>query len=117
MAGLIYFCSQVTKPAFPLKGYSNHNIFKVYSVDTGLICRMVNLPVQAILDKTRLFTEYSGALAENYAASQLKASGMENLYYWTNPKGQAEVDFIIENHPDIIPVEVKSGEGRSLKSK
>jgi predicted AAA+ superfamily ATPase len=40
------------------------------------------------------------------------------LYYWLRDKSSAnaEVDFVIANGHDIIPVEVKSGSSGSIKS-
>lgn len=58
---------------------------------------------------------YKGALAENYVAQTLKASGYE-LYYWTSDSPIAEVDFLIQKKGEILPIEVKSGKKVSSKS-
>ena len=41
-----------------------------------------------------------------------------NLYYWhkENKRSQAEIDYLIQIKNNVIPIEVKSGLGRTLKS-
>ena len=48
-----------------------------------------------------------GAIYENVVAQELHAHGYP-LYYF-NSKKQGELDFLLENDTEIIPVEVKSG--------
>ena len=71
---------------------------------------MARTPTTAIVERYRLFEEYKGALAENYAAQQLVAFlGTDELYYWHREGGKAEIDFLIELKDRICPLEVKSG--------
>ncbi len=113
-AGLIYFSHNVNSPKYPLKHYTQ-NGFKVYYHDTGLLAAASNLPPKIILEGSRLFVEFNGALVENYAAQELKANHLNDLYYWTNYQGKAEVDFLFEKYPSIYPLEIKAGV--NLKSK
>lgn len=113
-AGLIYYSHNINKPQFPLKHYKE-NAFKVYYLDTGLLGAASNLPPQIILEKNKLFVEFNGALVENFAAQELRAIGIEDLFYWTNYQGKAEVDFLFECYPNIYPLEIKAG--INLKSK
>jgi len=64
----------------------------------------------------RLFTEYRGALAENYVAQELIAGGHPDLYYWRSAGGKAELDFLCEIGRTVVPVEVKAGLSRRSKS-
>ncbi|MDR0589075.1 MAG: DUF4143 domain-containing protein, partial [Spirochaetaceae bacterium] len=50
---------------------------------------------------------FLGAIAENYTACALAASG-HTLYYWESDS-QAEVDFVIQKGAAVIPLEVKAG--------
>jgi hypothetical protein len=113
-AGLIYFCQNVNSPKLPLKHYTE-NGFKVYYHDTGLLAAASNLPPKIILEENRLFVEFNGALVENYAAQELKANQLNDLFYWTNNQGKAEIDFLYEKYPFIYPLEIKAG--INLKSK
>jgi hypothetical protein len=49
----------------------------------------------------------NGAIYENAVAQELYAHGW-NLYYF-NSKKQGEVDFLLEQDAEVIPLEVKSG--------
>ena len=58
--------------------------------------------------------QFKGALTENFVLQQLKGQfDVEPRFY--SIKG-AEIDFLIQNGMDIIPVEVKSGEEKSAAS-
>ena len=48
-----------------------------------------------------------GSVYENATAQELKAHGFE-LYYF-NSKKQGEIDFIVEQNGNALPVEIKSG--------
>lgn len=114
-AGLINIAYNLTSPKLPLSGYADYSKFKIYVLDTGLLGAMLNLSSEIITKPTELFTHYNGAFIENYVASELIISGNEELYYWTS-KSDAEVDFVLQIKNNIIPLEVKSGTSRNLKS-
>jgi predicted AAA+ superfamily ATPase len=114
-AGLINLASNISVPKLPLSGYTDHEKFKIYLLDTGLLGAMLKLSPAIILAPTELFTEYNGAFTENFIASELVAGGVDKLFYWTS-NNEAEVDFIIEKENEIYPLEVKSGLNRNLKS-
>ena len=64
----------------------------------------------------RLFSEFKGALSENYILQSLVAQYEVIPRYWSSGS-TAEVDFTIQRANDIIPIEVKSDEnvrGKSL---
>ncbi len=63
-----------------------------------------------------MFKEFKGALTEQYALQQLKTIKGLNIYYWTAERGTAEVDFVIDNGEDVIPVEVKAETNLQAKS-
>lgn len=62
-----------------------------------------------------VFTEFKGALTENYVAQELIATKHKEPYYWTS-EGTAEVDFLIEEDHEILPLEVKAGASQKKKS-
>jgi predicted AAA+ superfamily ATPase len=113
-AGMIYKANNISAPRIPLKAYADPHIFKIYSVDVGLLGAMSQLSATAILQENELFREFRGALAENYVAQEL-AHSQFSLHYWTS-EGKAEVDYIIEYNDQILPLEVKSGESLKKKS-
>ena len=115
-AGMIYrvFCS--AKPGLPLKAYDDISAFKIYLCDIGLLRRLSVLPADAVVGNNPLYTEFKGAMSENYVLQSLVPQLDLTPRYWTS-EGKAEVDFLIQYKTEIIPVEVKSGTnlvGKSL---
>lgn len=113
--GLIHQCFRVSKPAISLSAYQDLSAFKLYHNDVGLLTAMAKLPLQTILNNNAIFEEFKGSLTENFVFQQLHLQKNTDIYYWTNENSTAEVDFIIQNDNEIIPIEVKSG--INLKSK
>jgi len=114
-AGLIYKSYAVSTIQKPLSGFKERNIFKVFTLDTGLLSLMSYLSIDVIQKKNELFTTYKGAFIENYIAQQL-AAGENRLYYWKSTSGKAEIDFIFENADSIYPLEAKAGINPKSKS-
>ncbi len=116
-AGLINVAYNISAPKLPLSGYADSAKFKVYHLDCGLLGAMLNISSDIIITGDQLFAEYNGAFIENFVASELVTTGVKELYYWTS-KSDAEVDFILQNNNNntILPLEVKSGLNRNIKS-
>ena len=64
----------------------------------------------------RLFTEFKGALAENYVCQALNASDKVTPRYWSAENSTGEVDFVYEWKGQIVPVEVKAEQNLRSKS-
>lgn len=114
--GLVHKVHRVTTPSLPLKAYEDLKAFKLFLVDVGLLSCMVGLRQDVLLDGNELFKEFKGALTEQYVLQQLKTIKGLNIYYWTADRGTAEVDFVIDNGSDVIPVEVKAEVNLQAKS-
>lgn len=114
-AGLIHKSCLVESPKFPLSAYADNNIFKIFLADVGLLAAQSNLSAHTIIDGDLLFTEFKGALTENYVAQELIATKHKDIYYWTS-EGTAEIDFLIEEDHEIYPLEVKAGSSQKKKS-
>lgn len=112
-AGLVLKVYCVTKPGLPLNAYTDMDTFKLFHMDIGLLNAMAQLDPMILLDKNAILTEYKGALTEQFVAQQLK--NHHDLYYWSAPNATAEIDFLIQQRNEIIPIEVKAEE--NLKSK
>jgi len=107
--GLLHQCFRISKPYMPLSAYQDLSAFKLYHNDVGLLGAMAKLPLKTILDGNAIFTEFKGALTENFVIQQLLLNDENDIYYWTNENSTSEVDFVIQNEKEIIPIEVKSG--------
>ncbi|EKD41241.1 MAG: hypothetical protein ACD_73C00792G0004 [uncultured bacterium] len=114
-AGLVYKIKNVSKPHLPLASYADPQAFKLYCLDVGLLAAMARLDSKTILQGDLLFTEFKGALTENYVVQELMAIRDQALFYWTS-QGKAEVDFLLELDGDIYPLEVKSGLSQKTRS-
>lgn len=113
-AALAYRVWNVTKPAIPLAAYQNH-LFKFFGLDVGLLAAQSSIPVKALLEGNRLFTEFKGALVEQYVQQELRASCAMNPFYWSRADSQAEVDFLVESDDGPVPIEAKAE--RNVKAK
>ncbi|MDR1513478.1 MAG: ATP-binding protein [Propionibacteriaceae bacterium] len=113
-AGVVVRVNRVGAPRMPLAGYADQSAFKLFLADVGLLGALAGLDATAVLQPNRLFTEFKGALVEQYAATQLTAAFGTPPHYWSNAGGLAEVDFVVQRADDTVPVEVKAG--RNLKA-
>lgn len=113
--GLISIVNRITKPALPLSAYSDLSDFKIYALDVGLLRVLSGLSPQTILNGNAVFEEFKGALTEQYVLQELRTKFHDQIYYWTSGNS-AEVDFIITDSTQIIPVEVKSSVNVHAKS-
>ena len=107
-AALVSKIYRSTAPELPLSAYDDLTAFKLYMVDVGLLRRHSLLAPTAFGEGNRLFTEFKGALSENYILQALMGQ-MEGVpRYWATDHPRYEVDYIIQRDNDVIPVEVKS---------
>lgn len=113
--GLMYKVPRITTPKLPLKAYEDLKAFKLFIVDVGLLSCMAGLHKTVILEGNNVFEEFKGALTEQFVLQQLKTNNTLDTYYWTNPNGRAEVDFILDVGTRIVPLEVKAS--KNLRSK
>lgn len=114
--GLVHKIHRVKTPNLPLSAYEDLKAFRLFLLDVGLLSCMTGLRQETLLDGNNLFKEFKGALTEQYVLQQLKTIKNLNLYYWTNERGTAEIDFVIDNGHDVIPVEVKAEQNLQAKS-
>jgi predicted AAA+ superfamily ATPase len=114
-AGMVHRIFRVSKPGLPLSAYDDLPAFKLYLNDVGLLRRLSYLDPIAVREGNRLFTEFKGALTENFVLQHLVAHFEVTPRYW-NSGNNAEVDFLIQVKNEILPVEVKSEENVRSKS-
>lgn len=113
--GLVHKIHRTKKPDLPLKAYVDEKAFKLFLLDVGLLSCMTRLSSKTLLEENDLFTEFKGALTEQYVLQQLMAIKGMDVYYWTNERGGAEIDFLLDDGTKVIPLEVKAE--RNLKAK
>lgn len=117
-AQLVYKIYRNTAPSLPIAAYDDVSAFKIYLADVGLLRRLAQLSPTAFAEGNRLFTEFKGALTENYVLQALLTQFEVMPRYWSQTNPPYEVDFLIQRDNDIFPIEVKSEaniNSRSLK--
>lgn len=114
-AGLVHTVSRVTKPAFPPAAYRDR-VFKLFFVDVGLLGAMADLQAKTIVEGNAIFTEFKGALAEQYVQQQLRAANTRELFYWSSHQSDCEIDFAFGCGAAFVPVEVKAEINLQAKS-
>lgn len=106
----------------PLLAEVKKNFFKEIFLDTGLACQLLGLNLKQIKAIDEIALINSGNIAEQVTGQLLRTIGEPyiepSLFYWhREAKGSnAEIDYIIQNQQDLIPIEVKAGSTGSLKS-
>jgi len=116
LSGMIYRLYCTEKPELPMKHYEDLTAFKVYVLDQAVLRSMAELPPEAVLTKGDILKEFKGAMAENFVLGSLLAQGFKTPHYWTLQGNKAEVDFLIQNGLEIIPIEVKAEDNVNGKS-
>jgi predicted AAA+ superfamily ATPase len=114
-SALIYKITASYAAKIPLKFHEESNAFKLFISDVGLLAAMMNVHSRSILDSNSLFTEFKGALAEQYICQQLFDPNAA-VFYWINEQSTNEIDFLMEAWDTPVPVEVKSGFNTQAKS-
>ena len=114
-ARLVHKVYRSSAPDLPLSAYDELSAFKIYLADVGLLRRLSQLAPTAFGEGNRLFTEFKGALTENFVLQTLLKQFEVMPRYWSQTNPPYEVDFLIQRDNDIFPIEVKAE--TNIKSK
>lgn len=113
-AGVISKVKRVKALRHPLAAYLELDAFKLFLADVGLLGALAGLDLQIILRGNELFTEFKGAMAEQFVFQELKVKEAPLFYYHTD-KPEREIDFLLDG-PNLTMIEVKSGKNLSSRS-
>lgn len=114
-AGLIYKVCNVKAPRLPLVSYEDRVAFKIFVLDVGLLGAMSSLKPTTIVAGNSIFTEFKGALTEQYVFQQLILR--YSPYYYSKAASTQEIDFLLQDDEDaIVPLEVKAETNVRAKS-
>ena len=109
-AGMVNLCYCLNFPELPLKGNGDRTRFKIYFKDTGLLIASLDEEAQEDLRANQNLGVYKGALYENMIAEALFKAGLP-LFYYKKENSSLEEDFFIRSQHELIPLEVKAGNG------
>lgn len=114
--GLIIRSHRIEKPGLPLQSYEDLQSFKIYLLDVGLLRYMSGLSPKVLLEGSRVFEEFKGALTEQYTMQELILHpNFSANHYWTSG-GKAELDFVFSDGLNVYPLEAKSDINVKAKS-
>jgi predicted AAA+ superfamily ATPase len=121
LAGLCHFITWSNGEGIPLSANQNPKKFKLVYLDTGLYLRELRLN-NALFATGELSLVNKGALAEQWVGQQLlhlsPCFEKPALFFWSNDTrgSQSEIDYLFQQEDKIIPIEVKAGNSRQMKS-
>ena len=99
----------------PVKFYVDISSFKLFLLDCGLLGAMSETPPELLLIADNGMEESKGAFTENYVMSQLVAATGSSVFYYSND-AKLEIDFVIQQGREIVPIEAKAEENLRSKS-
>lgn len=105
-AGVGLPCYNVKAPELPLTLNTQHNLFKLFLCDVGLLSAQASGDTRFDLLQGNLSVNWGGML-ENAIAQELTAHGFDLRYFDKAKYG--ELDFVIEKDSAVVPIEAKSG--------
>lgn len=112
-ASLVRMCYNVSAPDFPLTAYEKENKYKLYTSDIGLLTAMYGFDMKkAVIDNT-LKGNVKGGIYENLILDMMSKRGYKLNYYRTD-NGSVEVEFLMTKDAQVIPIEVKAGNGSTI---
>ncbi len=121
MARVAYKVQHSAANGVPLGADADPRQFKPLYLDVGLLCNALGLNLLD-LQQGDLSLVNDGAVAEQFIGQHLLYSGASyetpGLYCWMREArtAAAEVDYVIAQGQQILPVEIKAGKSGTLKS-
>ena len=115
-SSMIHKINRVSTPKSPLKFYEDFDAFKLFISDVGLLGAMTNTLPKQIVEDDSIYTEYNGAMGEQFVCQELIANELPTLFYWSREDSKQEIDFMTENEQGIVPIEVKSNTNLTANS-
>ena len=110
-SGIVNACYNIREPYLPLMANANEDQFKLYINDTGLLCCMYGKETKLAVLNNTIKGNARGGIYENSISECLLKRGY-TLYYY-KPDNEHEVEFLIEEKGEVVPVEVKAGNNAS----
>jgi hypothetical protein len=121
-AGLIHKIICSSGQGIPLGAQAKLNDFKVIFLDVGLTQALLKLDIVPWLLNPETTLVNSGEIVESFVGQELLAYSdpisKESLFYWRRQKrsSQAEIDYLAQIYDKVVPIEVKAGISKRIKS-
>lgn len=122
MAGILHRVVRSAGQGIPLGAQADLDDFKLIFLDIGLCQALLKFdlapwfvdPLATFINKGELVEAFVGQEILAYSDPIIK----EGLFYWCREKrgSQAEVDYLVQIKNNVVPIEVKSGTSKRIKS-
>jgi predicted AAA+ superfamily ATPase len=122
MAGLVYKVYHSSGQGMPLGSGVNFKKFKCLLHDSGILQQIAGLRISDLLLAENIDILNKGSIAEAFVGVEIikysQVTEKKQLYYWHREKrgSNAEIDYLIEEGTQIVPVEIKSGTTGKMQS-
>jgi len=122
MAGLAYPVTHSSANGVPLAAELNHKHQKIIAFDTGIMQQTLKLDISKLFLGETLQQINKGSIAEMFVGLEiiknLPCNTPAQLFYWQREQrgSQAEIDYLIEDGTNIVPIEVKAGTRGAMQS-
>lgn len=120
-AGVIRSVYSSSASGLPLKALINDKKFKLLFLDVGLLIRATQVSAHQLFNEN-LHLIHQGGISEQLVGQELLVYQdcllEPELHYWSRDVvgSQAELDYLVTQNSQILPIEVKAGSTGSLKS-
>ncbi len=121
-AHIIHLIRHASGQGVPIGAEVNFEIFKVIYLDVGLCQALLGSDASDWFLRPLETFENRGEIAESFIGQELLSYANPDrkaeLYFWKREEknSSAEIDYLIQKGENILPIEVKSGQGTTLKS-
>jgi uncharacterized protein len=121
-ANIIHSIRHASGQGIPIGSDVNFEIFKVIYLDIGLCQAILESDISIWFLRPLEGFENRGEIAEGFIGQELicyaNPDTKAELYFWkrTTKNSLAEIDYLIQRGELILPIEVKSGHGNTLRS-
>lgn len=121
-AGLAHRVVHTHARGIPLGAQVDEKKFKMILFDIGIHQRLLGLDVPAYLTATGLELVNKGSMAEVFTGLELIGNHPSHmkpaLFYWHRESrgSNAEIDYVIQQGTEIVPIEVKAGTKGQMQS-
>ena len=122
LAGVVHKVHYSPGQGIPLGAHANPKDYKVLFLDSGLVQQILEYDLADWFINPLAEFENKGELVEGCIGLEFMAYSsphkkMRNFYWHREERtSSAEVDYLLQMKNAILPIEVKSGKGSSLKS-
>ena len=121
-ANIIHIVHHSSGQGLPIGAEADFDTFKVFYLDVGLCQAILGSDISIWFLRPLEGFENRGEIAEGFIGQELicyaSPHSKAEVHFWKRNKksGSAEIDYLIQRGETILPIEVKSGHGGTLRS-